>query len=314
VKEEDLNELLMSHSATDILKFYSEFNDQEQLVHWMMMRSSAPAEIYQINGEGEIVVVIPTMSHKSKNSEKIANVLFKEIPIIFVESGSDSRLFNYARNCNLGIKAALEYEPKWIIISNDDMQMIDEPRILVNSLSHLKARYDNISAVYASPSSYHSYPIFLGYPNLLRHFYFYLRNKETRTQVVLERKFGIDIVVQYFGKLQRNLFTTYTTIMNMGDFCIFSSEYIKQIGGKLFDEVYINEFEEVELSYILAKSGKTVEQIPYRIGDKIGTSLGVGSVRRYRAIASRSYFNYKVKKKLIDFKPDQKCKSLEDDI
>ena len=303
--KKDLNELLMSHNPDDILEFYTNFRNQDELVQWMKRRPNGPAETYDVRGTGEIVVVIPTKSHKSSNSEKCANTIFKGLHIIFVESGDDSRLFNYARNCNLGIKAALEFEPKWIVVSNDDMDMLDSPEILIKSLAKFDGKYTNISAVYAGESSYHSYPIFLGYQNFLRQLYFFLRNKESRTQIELERKFAVDIVVQNFGKLQQHLFKTYTTVRNMGDFCIFSSDYIKQKGGKLFDEVYINEFEEVDLSYSLKISGSNILQIPYRIGDKIGTSLGRANVRRYRAIASRSYFNYKVKNGLLNFSADK---------
>ena len=43
---------------------------------------------------------------------------------MFVESGGiGDPYFNYAHNVNMGVSKALEYHPKWIVVSNDDIQM-----------------------------------------------------------------------------------------------------------------------------------------------------------------------------------------------
>ena len=95
--------------------------------------------------------------------------------MVFVESGGRGDFyFNYAHNCNAGIRKAMEYNPKWVVLSNDDMYKIDDIGKLINTLDKLDNR--TISAVFAHPSSYHSKSEILGEVNLFAHIY-YLRNK-----------------------------------------------------------------------------------------------------------------------------------------
>lgn len=299
---QELNRLIMSHDPTEILNFYMHFEDQKELVQWMMNRPKGRADIYEVGGPKDIIVVIPTKSHDSVGARNCSESIFKGFHIIFVESGEDDQFFNYASNCNIGVTAALRYDPKWIILSNDDMVKIDDPLVIRKNLSNVDAC--KVSSVFTEIAMYHSYPVFLGYPNWVRNAFFYLSNQDNRMQIALEKKFGVDVVVQYFGDIQRRLFKSYTTVLNVGAFGIFSSGYIRNIGGKLFDDIYLNEFEELELSYNLRHSKLETATIPYRIGDMVGTTLGKTTVRKYRAIASRSYFNYKIKNGLLRFETD----------
>lgn len=302
MEQEELNNLIMSHEPEKILNFYSYFENQEELVNWMKTRPTGKAELVDVSGPSDIVVVIPTKSVDSPNAKICRDKIFQGIKIIFVESGGDDPFFNYARNCNVGIRAALQLDPDWVVISNDDMEIIDSPEHLRESLQNL--HYENYSTVFTNKSNYHSYPLFLGYPNLLRKLYFDFSNRENRIQQTLENKFGIRVVVQNYGKLQRNFFRAYTEVTNIGAFGIFSASYLNELGGKLFDETYLNEFEEVEVSYNLRHSNLKIGVSDYRIGDLVGTGLGKSTVRKYRAIASRAYFNYKIKNGQVKFVPE----------
>ena len=300
----DLNKLIMNQDPEKILNFYTHFNDQNELIKWMKHRPKGRADIYEIEGPKDIIVVIPTESHSTKGAINCRESVFRGFHLIFVESGPNDPYFNYASNCNTGIEVALSYNPKWIVLSNDDMVRIDDPSVLRNNLETLDEH--KVSAVFTECSSYHSYPVFLGYPNKIRQLYFMISNKENRMQLKLERKFGIKVVVQNYGSLQRNFFKGYTTVINIGAFGIFSSDYIRSLGNKLFDDVYLNEFEELEASYILRDANLPTATIKYRIGDLIGTGLGRSTVRKYRAIASRSYFNYKISEGKLNFRVDAK--------
>lgn len=297
----DLNDLISSHDPESILKFYSNFRDQEELVKWMRERPKGKRSLYEVEGSKDVVVVIPTKSHDSIHAKNCTDNIFKGMHIVFVESGDDNKHFNYASNCNFGMRKALEYEPKWIVLSNDDMIKIDGPKILTSSLASLDA--DRYSAVFTTTSRYHSYPLFLGYPNPVRHLYFTFSGAENRVQAKLEKKFGVDVVVHNYGSLQKKFFRKYVEIVNIGAFGIFSSKFVRGRGGELFDEVYLNEFEEVDLSYEISRISDRVATIDYHIGDLIGTGLGRSTVRKYRAVASRAYFNYKIKTGLLKFQP-----------
>ena len=119
---DELNRLFTSNSVEDVIKFYDHFENAEQLIEWMKNRPSAPMKIYEVEGEKDIVIVIPTANHEGELAKNCANNIFKGQQIVFVESNGP--FFNYARSCNYGLKYALKYNPKWIVLSNDDIQEI----------------------------------------------------------------------------------------------------------------------------------------------------------------------------------------------
>jgi len=54
--------------------------------------------------------------------------------IIFIESGGfKDCYFNFAHYVNLGLKKAIEYNPKWIIWSGNDIYKIDDVKVLKNA-------------------------------------------------------------------------------------------------------------------------------------------------------------------------------------
>ena len=107
--------------------------------------------------------------------------IFKGLHIIFVESGWGDFYFNYAHNCNLGIKKALEYDPNWIVISNDDMYKIDDVKILSEQLKRLSSSEKCI--VYLEPpGKSYSYWAYIGRPASVRGL-FYLWNRYLSSQL-----------------------------------------------------------------------------------------------------------------------------------
>ncbi|MEM3860085.1 MAG: hypothetical protein QW478_11905 [Candidatus Micrarchaeaceae archaeon] len=83
----------------------------------MKERPKGRAEIIEVEGDKEIIVVIPTADFNGKYAKECRENIFKGLHIIFVESGfPKDPYFNYAHNCNVGIKKAMEYNPKWIVV------------------------------------------------------------------------------------------------------------------------------------------------------------------------------------------------------
>jgi hypothetical protein len=160
-----LNNLFMSNDPKDILRFYDFFDNRDQLIKWMKDRPKGNYRIVEFNrDENDIIVVIPTIDVNGKFAKTCRDDIFKGLLIIFVESGIGNYYFNYAHNCNAGIKKAMEYNPKWIILSNDDMYKIDDVEVLVNELSKLDP--EKIDCIFTSIISDFSIFFSIGQPRI----------------------------------------------------------------------------------------------------------------------------------------------------
>jgi hypothetical protein len=68
------------------------------------------------------------------------------------------------------------------------------------------------------------------------------------------------------------------------------------VGGKVFDETYINSVEDVDLSLTLSLEPQTIAEVNYRIADMVGGTIGGFSrTRTLREIANWAYFNHKAR-------------------
>jgi hypothetical protein len=247
--------------------------------------------------ENDIIVVIPTMDVNGKLAKTCRDDIFKGLHIIFVESGVGNYYFNYAHNCNAGIKKAMEYNPKWIILSNDDMYKIDDVEVLVKELSKLDP--EKIDCVFTSKIVDRSRFGSIGQPriytSILRRI---IRHKEWKIKEKIFKKYEIYLYfVSFKNKFLTNLFyKNWVSFIITASFGIFSGNFIKKIGNNLFDETYINGIEDVDLSLIINYNYK-LSFINYKIGDYIGMSLGNKSVgkllREIRNSANLIYFNKK---------------------
>ena len=131
------NSFFMSNDPKKILEFYDHFKNREELIRWMKERPHGATYIHEVEGDKDIVVVIPTSDFNGKFAKTCRNEIFKGLHMIFVESGGIGDFyFNYAHNCNAGIKKALEYNPKWIILSNDDIEKIHPIELLIKELNN----------------------------------------------------------------------------------------------------------------------------------------------------------------------------------
>ncbi|MEM3593018.1 MAG: hypothetical protein QXW67_03960, partial [Candidatus Micrarchaeia archaeon] len=105
-------------------------------------------------GNKDIIVVIPTADFNGRYAKACRDEIFKGLHMIFVESGGKGDFyFNFAHNCNVGIKKALEYSPKWIILSNDDMHKIDDISVLVEQLKIVNN--EEYGAVFFNPPHFY---------------------------------------------------------------------------------------------------------------------------------------------------------------
>ena len=308
-----LNNLFMSKDPKDILRFYDYFENGDQLIKWMKERPKGNYKIVEFNNEeNDIIVVIPTMDVNGKFAKICRDDIFKGLHIIFVESGRSNYYFNYAHNCNAGIKKAMEYNPKWIILSNDDIYKIDDVEILKNELSRIDYRDYNV--VFAKQSNNHTVQCnlckYINFYDILYLSlyikYFYLLKIKFNLKINFGVKYGIAYKNSKFKKkfepiidlLNRNIKNT--DFIQMVDFIIFSSNLFKKFENFYFDEIFINTSEDADLSFRIKINKIKYKIIKYEIGDIIGGSLGKNELRAMRYAIDDVYFSYKIEKFYLD--------------
>jgi hypothetical protein len=312
-----LNNLFMSNDPKDILRFYDYFENRDQLIKWMMERPKGNYRFVEFNNdENDIIVVIPTMDVNGKFAKTCGEEIFKGLHIIFVESGIGNYYFNYAHNCNAGIKKAMGYNPKWIILSNDDIYKIDDVKVLKNELSRID--HINYDVVFAKQSDYHTIPCYIYKYNLYNYFfdvldlllykkYFY----QLKVPLKLINNYNVKYRVRYnknnkfqkILKLINNLLDTKiknTDFIQMVDFVIFSSNLFKKFENFYFDETFINASEDTDLSFKIKINKIKYKIIKYQIGDFMGSSLGNDELRAMRNAIGYVYFSYKFEKFYLD--------------
>lgn len=293
------NNYFISDDPNKIIEFYNGFENRDQLIQWMRDRPKGVANIHEVEGDKEIIVVIPTADSNGKYARECRDNIFKGLHMIFVESGEiPDPYFNYAHNCNVGIKKAMEYNPKWVVFSGDDMYKMDNIGKLINTLDKLDNR--TVSAVFAHPSSYHSKSEILGEVNLFAHIY-YLRNKYSRTLSNLKKRFEIKIANASNKAFLKIFFRRYITLRDFIDFGCYSATLVDEYDSKIYDETFINHFEDTELSLRLMLHRKNMFVSDFKIGSIEAGTLGGGFIRDLRGIASVTYFSSMYQSKFDGF-------------
>ncbi|MCL4326550.1 MAG: hypothetical protein M1481_07030 [Candidatus Thermoplasmatota archaeon] len=298
------NSLFTSNDPKKIMEFYNHFKTNEELIEWMKDRPKGVSYIHEVDGNKDIVVVIPTVDINGKYAKTCKDEIFKGLHIIFVESGVGNYYFNYAHNVNVGIKKALVYNPKWIIVSNDDMYKIDPPEKLVKELSKIDC--SKVDAVFTKRTRYHSVPTYIGrITNLyilyllltfqLERIYFH-KKFNIKYNFILSERHSLSIKALARKYLTPNICHNCEFIVTMS-FAIFSSNFFRKVNN-YYDETYINAVEDSDISFRLFLENRNYTIIDYKIGDMEGMTFGKGKLRDLRSRASTVYFNYKFQKYL----------------
>ena len=292
------NNYLVSENIHNVISFYEQFENRDDLIYWMLNRPKGIAKLYEIDGDKEIIVVVTTADINGKFATNCKDNVFQGLHIIFVESGGKGDfLFNIAHNINTGLKRALEYNPKWIFFSSDDVYKIDSVQKLKEDLKNIDHERYNFVAL--PPSSYHSQTTAIGKKIKFTHMiYMILKYRSLGlSHLRIEEKFNVKYnrfpTVGIFRQLGKLFFRTKSVIIENGDVAIFSSKYVRSLNGEVYDEIFINAFEETELAFRLNIDCAKIARIDYQIGDYIGSTLGTGTKRMMHDITGLIYFNMK---------------------
>ena len=287
------NSLFTSNDPKKIIEFYDGFENRDELIEWMKERPKGASYIREVEGDKDIIVVIPTADFNGKYARECRDNIFKGLHMIFVESGEiPDPYFNGAHNVNIGIKKAMEYNPKWIVFSNDDMYKIDDVNILIKQLKNLNSK--EIACVFTQPSLYHSVPERISERNLFYYILYFITNKDMgRNQLRLYRKFEIKFLMSPLTGRFSKLFKRGYTYLESQSFAIYSFNLVKLVDGNVYDDIFISAAEDTDLSLRLSLHPERTAKIDYKIGEYVGSTLGVGVNRGLRSIAGLSYLNYK---------------------
>ena len=303
------NNYFTSDNPDKIIEFYNGFENREQIIRWMEERPKGVSNVLEVDGNKDIIVVIPTVDFDGKFAKECRESIYKGLHIIFVESGIDF-YFNYAHNCNVGIRKAMAYNPKWVVVSNDDITSPSKSEDLIYELSKINNRLVNVVLNKESKQSATKYSV-CKFTILGKFIYFnvkYLRLIEIVNEIQriflnsikFNRKLGNKYFIIVSGKSFFNLFIKRIySYYNFEAFGIFSGEYIKN-NQRFFDETYINAHEDQDVSIILNKDPSKIAWITnYRFEGMGGVNLGTNLQRGLRTVASDCYLNYKLEQGLL---------------
>ncbi|PYB68456.1 hypothetical protein DMB44_03705 [Thermoplasma sp. Kam2015] len=315
------NNYFMSDDPDKIIEFYEGFENRDQLIQWMKERPKGASYIHEVEGDKDIIVVIPTADFNGKYAKTCREEIFKGLHMVFIESGEiPDPYFNYSHSVNVGVKKAMEYEPKWIIVSNDDMEKIDDISILIKDLRDIDPV--EVKTVYIASSEYHSTKrIIIKKRFLYSHIILLKRlilngrelHELTKRRIKLEKKFYCSYIIAPENLIYKVLGRVVGSMIVGMSFWIFGKVLISEYNGSIFDETFINDSEDIDLSFRLSSRNLKYGRSSYRIGDRIGSSLGSyrnkklnmigfginsknmlsGVIREFRSIASVVYLNSK---------------------
>ena len=292
------NNLFTSNDPEKIIEFYDGFENRDQLIQWMKERPKGASYIHEVEGNKDIIVVIPTADFNGKYAINCRENIFKGLHMIFVESGNGNYYFNYAHNCNVGIKRAMEYNPKWIVVSNDDMRKIDETQIMRDSLMKLNPNEVDVVFTKVSPDHYHSQPTYLGRPTFLGKIYHFLRKLSKKnffsiayTAENFTKKFYLNVILLPKHEIIKVFFYKIKPIYVTESFAILSESYVKLNNANILNESFCNGAEDWDLSYRTFYTNMKYDFVEYLIGEETGGMLGTERDRALRDIANISLFN-----------------------
>ena len=277
------NNLFTSNDPEKIIEFYNGFHNRDQLIQWMKERPKGASYIHEVEGNKDIIVVIPTADFNGKYARTCREEIFKGLHMVFVESGENpDPYFNYAHNCNVGIKRAMEYNPKWVVVSNDDIKTerienlirlletaTEKYYVPKNTHSNNEAKVFSINKAIAALYALHQ---LINYgPQTCK---LSIKVRKSRTF------YGKSILFcQTHGLIFKLLLIFATSISppykNFADFGVFDSNVLKE---NIYNEEFINGHEDGELCIRLANRGVTANTLDF-LADSLeggGNSLGRG--------------------------------------
>lgn len=321
---EHVERLFGSKDTRDLIEFYGCFEDRDDLLSWMKNRPKASIRVVEEfpaqSNRDDVIVVIATADVNGRFARNCVENVFRGMKIVLVES--NGQYFNVDRSINAGIEHAMQLNPKWIVSSADDVIKVDEPEVLGAQLS--KMDHKKFDSLFLNPPGvYHSFPGKYGKESYSGQFirslfqyhnldtYHIMKRLQSHSWIQLpdfksmyadknqdkmegRRPWLIPIFLKAYSPFVRSKFTC-VQARSIG---IFSYEYVKEMNGKIADEIFVNSCGDIDVSVQVAKRNRYA-WIDYKIKTLIGASLGGGRLRKLKDIAGEIYLDYKLSNGLI---------------
>lgn len=294
------NELYFSTDPKDIIKFYNMFNNAEELFNFLSEMPKESVKTTILRNDDDIVVVVPTADINNTNSKKIINT-YKDYTIVFVESRG--KYFNFSHSMNIGIEAAISLNPKWIMLTNDDIY-IQTPTILKEKLQKIdeniiipkKIRYKD---------NYVSTGINIYKSSTLINSVYKIRLMSKLFPIHLKGRFICNSIKYYkymFKYLNIDIDSSLNKLFFIGTriFTVYNIQPVSIIKARIldkyqFDEIFQNGGEDLDLSLRLKAAGFTFYPTDLNFFGQSGSSLGINNLRLYRnTLIEILYISYKL--------------------
>ena len=283
------NNYFTSDDPNKIIEFYNGFENRDQLTQWMKERPKGVGNIHEVDGDKDIIVVIPTADFNGKYAKECRENIFKSLHIVFVESGGKGDFyFNFAHNCNVGIKRAMEYNPKWVVVSNDDVLALDPIQILTEELDKIYTLEPAI-ALDIENSNRHIHTD-LGYKRWITNYLFIILGISTKDKMKLEKRFGMYRIAMHSSLISKFLMKVNSSFPSGGAFSIFNFTFVIKKQGEVYNADFINAWEDIYLYFCINEEHTKIFQINYRISTLHSMTFGHSYLRRLRDLASSVLF------------------------
>ncbi len=308
---EELERLWSSSDPGTLVNFYRKAATLERMTSFSRNRPAAEIGCKVIDRrdmnskEGKVVFVVPTTGDNAI-MDRFSNY-FKKSSIVF--SVSNGQYFNFSRSLNEGVRKARELDPEWIILANDDIQPEESESILTEHITKLGSgaytvfkessvglRSDRIFGIFRNSKAMsipHAagvmrYALTGGHPiQGVRRIGVMLR--------ILPLYNSLSEYVNYTGwrfDLGTRIRKSAIKATNFQDFGIFSGDLIDDL---TFDETFINDDEDFDLTLQLLQKGIPIKPVEFRLRKvRTSSSLGTGIKRYAHAFFNRMYLSHKI--------------------
>lgn len=319
-----LEYLYNSENKLNWENFYKKLRTPTDAIEFSHSRQNPHYAIKIINNIGypKLVVVMPTPDlHNRITKDTISR--FGNTCIVLVESSG--KYFNFAKSMNIGIQQALQLDPKWILLSNNDVYPIDNIEKFEFSLK----KYQPVASVPVLNEPHIIRPIItkwfepsyteqqlmkiISYPaellglsgslisNLVASRYKIFKSDAITRFLELDNMVLNSIVYQspISGMLKRvsdslkskgKYLVSYINIQPVG---IFAPYILEEFN---FDETFINHGEDSDLSIRMKLNDIDISSIKITFGGSASASLGLANSRMYRCtLFGLLYMGFKLK-------------------
>lgn len=292
-----------SNNINNLVKFYEFINSPEKAYNFSIQREKSRIKIYHHKSSSNICFIIPTISINNFLMDPYWNFVSKFDAIIVESSG---QYFNYARSINCGITEALNYNYKTLILSNDDMEVVDNKNKLLKEIENLEdfdvilpTKIRKMDSTFSISDKFSIVNF-----NLTTRYMKYINWIINKNDNFNEFKSILNLINGYkytvfegSGNKKLDSFILRFLKVRYKNICLFNSFGIFKrdvLENQKMDEAFINGKEDYEFVIRLINNKFSFVKSSFRISDIGGKSLNIynNNLRKLKDLLSELILNY----------------------